>query len=351
MPNINKIHITPDMLKKISEIDSFKVTWNGGLVRLRPEQLKSMRRIATIESVGSSNRIEGNQMSDAQIETLFRNINKTSFKSRDEEEVAGYADLINTIFDDFATIPLNENYIKQLHKILLRYSGKDLHHRGEYKKDSNRVAAFDTNGNEIGSIFETATPFDTPRLMTELLDWTRRNMADDYLHPIIVIGVFIVHFLAIHPFTDGNGRMSRALTVLLMLQHGYSYMPYVSMESIIEASKSSYYLALRGTQKGIWTDNVDYEPWLTFFVNSLFKQKQHLESKIAAAMAANDAKLSATATAILDLFETQSRWTAADIARTLDKNLETVKKSVQSLVKRSILKKLGSTKSAWYEKL
>lgn len=351
MPNINDIHITPDMLKKISEIDSFKVTWNGGLVRLRPEQLKSMRRIATIESVGSSNRIEGNQMSDAQIETLFRNIDKTSFKSRDEEEVAGYADLINTIFDDFATIPLNENYIKQLHKILLRYSGKDVRHRGEYKKDSNRVAAFDANGNEIGSIFETATPFDTPRLMTELVDWARRNLADGYLHPIIVIGVFIVHFLAIHPFTDGNGRMSRALTVLLMLQHGYSYMPYASMESIIEASKSSYYLALRGTQKGIWTDNVDYEPWLTFFVNSLFKQKQHLESKIAMAMAANDAKLSATATAILDLFETQPRWTAADIARTLDKNLETVKKSVQSLVKRGILKKLGSTKSAWYEKL
>ncbi len=351
MPNINNIHITPDMLKKISEIDSFKATWNGGLVRLRNAQLKSMRRIATIESVGSSNRIEGNQMSDAQIETLFRNINKTSFKSRDEEEVAGYADLINTIFDDYATIPLTENYIKQLHKILLRYSSKDLRHRGEYKKDSNRVAAFDATGNEIGSIFETATPFDTPRLMSELVDWTRRNLADGYLHPIIVIGVFVVHFLAIHPFTDGNGRMSRALTVLLMLQQGYSYMPYASMESIIEASKSSYYLALRGTQKGIWTDNVDYEPWLTFFVNSLFKQKQHLESKIATAMAANDGKLSATATAILDLFEMQSRWTAADIARTLDKNLETVKKSVQSLVKRGILKKLGSTKSAWYEKL
>ena len=278
MPNINDIRITPDMLKKISEIDSFKTTWNGGLVRLRPEQLKSMRRIATIESVGSSNRIEGNQMSDAQIETLFRNINKTSFKSRDEEEVAGYADLINTIFDDFATIPLNENYIKQLHQILLRYSGKDVRHRGEYKKDSNRVAAFDANGNEIGSIFETATPFDTPHLMTELVDWTNRNLTDGYLHPIVVIGVFIVHFLAIHPFTDGNGRMSRALTVLLMLQHGYNYMPYASMESIIEASKSSYYLALRGTQKGIWTDSIDYEPWLTFFVFSLFKQKQHLES-------------------------------------------------------------------------
>lgn len=351
MPNINDIRITPDMLKKISEIDSFKATWNGGLARLRPEQLKSMRRIATIESVGSSNRIEGNQMSDAQIETLFRNINKTSFKSRDEEEVAGYADLINTIFDDFATIPLNENYIKQLHQILLRYSGKDVRHRGEYKKDSNRVAAFDANGNEVGSIFETATPFDTPRLMTELVDWTNRNLTDGYLHPVIVIGVFIVHFLAIHPFTDGNGRMSRALTVMLMLKHGYNYMPYASMESIIEASKSSYYLALRGTQKGIWSDKVDYEPWLTFFVNSLFKQKQHLESKIAAAMATNDGKLSATATAILDLFETQPRWTTADIAQTLGKNLETIKKSVQALVKRGILKKLGTTKSAWYEKL
>ena len=165
MPNIKDIKITPEMLTKIADIDHFNGIWLGGLCNISREQLKVMKRIATIESVGSSNRIERNKMSDAEIEKLFSAIDKKSFKSRDEEEVAGYADLINTIFDNYQDIPLSENYIKQLHQILLRYSSKDERHRGEYKKDSNRVAAFDADGHEIGSIFETATPFDRPRLM------------------------------------------------------------------------------------------------------------------------------------------------------------------------------------------
>ena len=243
MPNMKDIIITPEMLNKISELDVFKANWDSGAIKVRPDVLRAMRMVATIESVGSSNRIEGNKMTDAEIETLFKNVNKTSFKSRDEEEVAGYADLVERILNDYSVIPLNENYIKQLHKILLSHSSKDIDHRGEYKTSSNRVAAFDADGHEIGSIFETATPFDTPRLMGELLDWTNLNLKERYLHPIVVIGVFVVHFLSVHPFKDGNGRMSRALTTMLMLQSGYSYMPYASMESIIEASKGMYYRA------------------------------------------------------------------------------------------------------------
>ena len=285
---------------------------------------------------------------DAEIEKLFSAIDKKSFKSRDEEEVAGYADLINTIFDNYQDIPLSENYIKQLHQILLRYSSKNERHRGEYKKDSNRVAAFDADGHEIGSIFETATPFDTPRLMRELVEWANDNFKDRYFHPIIVIGVFIVHFLAIHPFTDGNGRMSRALTAMLMLQQGYSYMPYASMESIVEASKEGYYRALRGTQKSIWTDQVDYEPWLSFFVTSLQKQKKVLEEKIKQVQKQESEKLSTTAKKILELYAEQPEWTVADIANALDKNIETIKKSVQSLLRKGYLVKHGTTKAVFY---
>ncbi len=348
MPNIKDIKITPEMLTKIADIDYFNGIWRGGFSNIGREQLKVMKRIATIESVGSSNRIEGNKMSDNEVEALFSAIDKKSFKSRDEEEVAGYADLINTIFDNYRDIPLSENYIKQLHQILLRYSSKDERHRGDYKKDSNRVAAFDADGHEIGSIFETATPFDTPRLMRELVEWTNDNFEDGYLHPIMVIGVFIVHFLAIHPFTDGNGRMSRALTAMLMLQHGYSYMPYASMESVVEASKEGYYRALRGTQKSIWSDKVDYEPWLSFFITSLQKQKRLLEEKIKQVQAQEGEKLSATAKAILELFSEQAEWSVANIADTLDKNIETVKKAVQSLLKKGYLVKHGTTKAVYY---
>ena len=346
MPNMSDIVITPDILRKIAEIDTFKGSWNSGGIKIEPEQLKTMKRIATIESIGSSNRIEGNKLNDIDVETVFNNITKKSFQTRDEQEVAGYADLLATIFDSYQDIPLSENYIRQLHKILLSYSTKDERHRGEYKKDSNRVAAFDADGNEIGTIFETATPFDTPRLMQELVDWTNVNFNDGYFHPIITIGVFVVHFLSIHPFTDGNGRLSRALTTMLLLKNGYNYMPYASMESIIEANKEGYYRALRATQKTIWTDKVNYEPWLTFFITSLQKQKRHLEEKIT--KVSGTARYNKTEESIIALFDEKSSWSVLEIAQELNKNNETIKKNVQNLVKKDILEKQGSTKGVYY---
>lgn len=348
MPNIKNIKITPEMLNKITEIDVFKANWDSGAIKVRPEVLSAMKMVATIESVGSSNRIEGNKMSDADIEKLFKKIKKTSFKSRDEEEVAGYADLIERIFSDYQVIPLNENYIKQLHKILLAHTTKDIEHRGEYKKTSNRVAAFDVSGREIGSIFETATPFDTPRLMGELVDWTNLNLKEKYLHPIVVIGVFVVHFLSIHPFKDGNGRMSRALTTMLMLQSGYSYMPYSSMESIIEASKGMYYRSLHDTQKTIWTDDVDYVPWLDFFITSLQKQKRHLESKLENVAGDDDTSLSRNALNILSAFENRPEWSSGELAKHLEMNIDTVKKILRNLTDNGRLVKHGSGRTTFY---
>ena len=336
------------MLMQIAELEEFKGAWEG-FARLRPEQLKALKKVSTIESIGSSNRIEGNKLSDAEVETLLSRIDKKSFSSRDEEEVAGYAELMNIVFDDYSVIPLSENYIKQLHKILLQYTGKDERHRGEYKKLANTVSAYDPNGNEIGIVFETATPFDTPRLMEELVEWTRKNLDDPLLHPLIVIGVFIVHFLAIHPFQDGNGRLSRALTAMLLLKKGYDYVPYSSLESIIEASKEGYYRALRRTQKDIRGDGVDYEPWLSFFLTSLQKQKRHLESRIGN-MAGDDIKLSRNQKAILKLFNDKPELSSSEIAGQLDMNIETTKKNVKWLTDNGYLIKHGTTKGAWYQR-
>ncbi len=350
MPQLRDLSITPDMLNKIVELDAFSASWAGQASTLTPAELRGMKRVATIESVGSSNRIEGNRMTDAQVEELFSHLNQQSFQTRDEEEVAGYADLINTIFESYADIPLSENYIKQLHQILLKYSGKDERHRGEYKKESNRVAAFDAAGREIGSIFETAPPFDTPRLMTELVEWTNATLRDKYLHPLITMGIFVVHFLSIHPFTDGNGRLSRALTVLLMLKCNYSYVPYTSMESIIESSKDAYYRALRGTQKTFWSERIDYEPWLVFFLTALQKQKRLLEAKVAALQQGKRDKLSTTCLAILALFGETGGGSLemADIISRLNTPPATLRKAVQTLVQRGYLKKQGTTKGASY---
>ena len=345
---VKDIKITPQMLLQIAEIEAFKASWIG-FAHLRPEQLKALRKISTIESVGSSNRIEGNKLSDGEVEKLLSRLDKKPFKSRDEEEVIGYAKLMDTIFDDYSVIPLSENYIKQLHQILLQYVGKDEKHRGEYKKLSNAVAAYDAEGKEIGVVFETASPFDTPRLMAELVDWTQKNLNDPFLHPLIVIGVFVVHFLAIHPFQDGNGRLSRTLTTMLLLKSGYSYVPYSSVESIIEAGKEGYYRALRGTQKNIWGDTVDYEPWLAFFLTVLQKQKRHLESKVAT-MSKDDTKLGKNARAILALFDEKWEWSISEIAKTLDLNISTAAKATKMLVNEGYLTKYGTTKGAWYER-
>ena len=346
MPDAKNIKITSQMLAQIAELDEFKGAWTG-FTSLRTEQLKTLKRVSTLESIGSSNRIEGNKLTDTEVEKLLSRINKKSFKSRDEEEVAGYAELMDTVFDNYSVIPLSENYIKQLHRILLKYTGKDARHRGEYKKLPNSVAAYDSDGKEIGIVFETASPFDTPRFMEELTEWTRKNLDDTFLHPLIVIGVFVVHFLAIHPFQDGNGRLSRVLTTMLLLKKGYDYVPYSSIESIIEAAREGYYRALRRTQKGIWGRRVDYEPWLSFFLTTLQKQKRHLESKINA-MAGDDIKLTRNQKAVLELFDDKPELSSSEIAAKLDMNIETIKKNLKSLVDSGYLLKHGTTKGAWY---
>ena len=348
MISSNDFKITSQMLNIISEIDEFKGTWKV-LGTISPEVLDGLKKIATIESVGSSNRIEGNKLSDKQVEELLSRINRKSFTSRDEEEVAGYADVMNLIFDDYEVIPLSENYIKQLHGILLNYSKKDTKHKGEYKKLENSVAAYDSEGKEIGIVFETVSPFDTPRKMEELFEWTRKNIEDRFHHPLIVIGTFIVNFLAIHPFQDGNGRLSRALTCLLLLKAGYAHVPYSSIEAIIEDNKEGYYRALRQTQVTLNKESANYEPWLMFFLKTLQKQKIRLEYKLSKDVTSK-LSLPELSTQILDIFKQKDRVTVSDIVDTTGANINTVKKHVASLVGNGYLTKHGTTRGVWYTK-
>lgn len=346
------LKINNQILSIISEIDEFKGSWKL-LGKMAPEKLQALKKVATIESVGSSNRIEGNKLTDKQVEELLSRINKTSFASRDEEEVAGYAKLADTIFEDWEVIPLSENYIKQLHKILLGYSSKDETHKGEYKKVANTVAAYDSDGRELGIVFETATPFETPLKMEELIDWTNKNLADRFYHPLIIIGIFVVNFLAIHPFQDGNGRLSRALTNLLLLKSGYLYVPYSSTESIVEDNKEGYYRALRQTQTTL-KNEPDYEPWLMFFLKTLQKQKIRLEYKIENLenkqykTTMDNLNLPELSAKILECFNTKNRATISEIANFTGANVNTIKKHLAKLVEQNYLTKHGKTRGAWY---
>ncbi len=306
-----------------------------------------MRKVATIDSIGSSTRIEGSKLSDNEVEKLLANLEIKKFETRDEQEVAGYAEVMETVFAHSDAIDLTENHIKQLHRDLLIHSHKDERHRGNYKTNPNNVSAFDADGNVIGVVFETATPFDTPRLMSELVEWTKKTLEEDLLHPLLVTAIFTVVFLEIHPFQDGNGRISRILTTLLLLRCGYTYVPYSSLESVIEKTKESYYIALRRTQGTIRSDSPEWQPWIIYFLRSLQLQKKNLEKKIERERLVID-KLPGLSVQILELAKEHGKITIGQVVTITSANRNTVKKHLQSLVSANHLEQHGAGKGTWY---
>ena len=346
MLKTDAIHITPEFLALISETDEFKGGWRA-FGTLAPERLNALRRVATIESIGSSTRIEGSKLSDRDVERLLSDLQIQSFATRDEQEVAGYAKVMETVFESWADIPITENHIKQLHRDLLSYSDKDDYHRGAYKTTSNSVAAFDEAGRQIGIVFETATPFDTPRLMAELVAWLNEARDAGRLHPLLIIGVFIVVFLEIHPFQDGNGRLSRILTTILLLQARYAYVPYSSLESVIEHSKEGYYLALRQTQGTIRTATPDWQPWLLFFLRALQQQKRRLATKVEREKIVL-AALPELAVQIVDHARQHGRVTIGEMIRATGASRNTLKEHFRRLVALGHLEQHGAGKGTWY---
>ncbi len=337
---------THEMLNLISEIDEFKGKWNV-LQNLSPERLSALRHVATIESVGSSTRIEGVKLTDREIETLLSNLKQYSFKSRDEEEVAGYAEAMELIFESWQEITLTENHLKQLHSVLLKFSSKDTAHRGNYKQLSNNVVAFDADGKEIGIVFETASPFETPFEMEKLIKWLNQTIEDKTIHPLLIIAVFVVSFLAIHPFQDGNGRLSRILTTLLLLRLGYEYVPYISLESIIEENKDHYYKALRQTQKTLRDEKADWEKWCLFFLKCLRKQKDKLSTKLEREKIITQI-LPKASSEILTLLKEHERLTIAELEALTNINRNTLKVRLRELVRDNFIQQHGKARSTWY---
>jgi len=339
--------ITPEILRLIANIDEFKGAWRT-LGTLAPDRLSALRRVATIESIGSSTRIEGSKLSDREVEQLLANLEIKSFATRDEQEVAGYAELMDLVYSSWRDIPCTENHIRQLHQTLLRHSERDAWHRGRYKTNSNSVAAFDENGTQIGIVFQTASPFDTPRLMRDLAAWVNQERDAAQLHPLLIIALWVVVFLEIHPFQDGNGRLSRVLTTLLLLQAGYIYVPYSSLESVIEQNKDTYYLALVQTQGTIRTEAPNWQPWLVFFLRSLAEQVRRLEKKVER----EKIVLAALPELQLEIVEfacEHGRVTIGEAIKLTSASRNTLKQHFRILVERGTLNQHGRGRGVWYD--
>ena len=347
MIRFDTIQITPEILAMIARIDEFKGAWRA-LGTLAPDRLSALLRVATIESIGSSTRIEGSKLSDHEVERLLSKLQIKTFATRDEQEVAGYATVMELVFTSWQDIAFTENHIKQLHQNLLAHSEKDAWHRGNYKTISNSVVALDDKGVQIGIVFQTASPFDTPRLMTELVTWVQEQSAAKQLHPLLLVALWVVIFLEIHPFQDGNGRLSRVLTTLLLLQAGYAYVPYSSLESVIEQNKEAYYLALRQTQGTIRTKSPNWQPWLVFFLRSLAEQVRRLEKKVEREKLVL-ATLPELSLQIVEFARGHGRITIGEAIKLTGSNRNTLKQHFRALVERGHLNQHGSGRGVWYE--
>ena len=346
MLKTDTIKITPEILNLIAKIDYFRGAWRS-FGTLEPERLSALRRVATIESIGSSTRIEGSKLTDREVDHFLSNLSIKSFSSRNGQEVGGYAALMDLVFTSWQEIHFSENHIKQLHQVLLEYSDKDTWHRGEYKTNSNNVVAFNESGVQIGVVFQTASPFDTPRLMAELVDFVTGERQVDNLHPLLIIAICVVVFLEIHPFQDGNGRLSRALTTLLLMKAGYIYVPYSSLESVIEANKESYYLALRQTQGTVRTQSPNWQPWLIFFLRSLAEQVRRLQNKVDREKIVL-ASLPDLQLKIIEFVREHGRITIRDSLKLTGANRNTLKVHFRALVERETLAQHGSGRGVWY---
>jgi Fic family protein len=339
--------ISPTIWRLLNEIDSLKGQWIGG-AKLNPQALGRLKRSVLITSAGASTRIEGAKLTDEEVEKLMAGISIKKFKDRDAQEVKGYFELLENVLDSWKHIPFNESSIKHLHNELLKYVAKDERHRGDYKKIENNVEMFDESGKSLGIIFKTAPAYLTPKLTQELIERTNDALTDKETHPLVAIGDFLVRFLAIHPFQDGNGRLSRILANLLMLKAGYAYVPYVSNEKLIEDNKSQYYVALRRSQKSIGAKSEDMIAWLEFFLNVCLEQ-----AKLAIALLSREnleRLLSPKQLAVWRYLENIIEATPGEIAKATGVARPTVSQALDVLLRLKKIERLGQGRTTRYKK-
>lgn len=341
-------NLPPEIWSKVAKIDGYKGQWISG-VKLNSQILGRLKRSVLVTSTGASTRIEGARLSDEDVEKLMRGIAVQKFADRDKQEVQGYFELLENVFEGWRGIGFSEGVIKHFHKELLKYVEKDKLHRGEYKHSENKVHMVDAAGKSVGILFDTTPAWQTPKEMLELVEATKEALKEKRFHPLLVIGNFLVEFLLIHPFQDGNGRISRVLTNLLLLQNGYEYTPYVSHEKLVEDNKADYYLALRKSQKTMRTKKPDITPWLDFFLTVVEKQAQ---MAIELLSAENVEKiLSPKQIAVWEYLKGVEEATPGEISRNAKVARPTVNQVLGRLLKLKKIERLGMGRTTRYRKV
>ncbi|MDO4937136.1 MAG: Fic family protein [Sutterellaceae bacterium] len=340
---IRPLKVPTDFLNLVSEIEGFNGAWKASCPFM-PDRLAELRQQALVMSTAASCRIEGNRLSNKEVAAVIERLLDVKPQSRDEAEVVGYATVLKRIFGSWKEIPISESSIKALHREMFEFCD-DAAHRGQYKHRDNNIAAF-RDGKCNGVIARTVSAKETPVLMRDLVDWVNVSLDEQQLHPLLVIGVFVVTFLAIHPFEDGNGRLSRLLTTLLLLKCGYDFVQFESLETVNENGLATYYCALRLTQKTLESKSPDWEPWLYCFLKSLCAEVRELEKKVAREIDLR--ALPETSLRILELVEKKSRIKMAELLTQTGVPKSTLRKHLDKLVRDGRIRQNGVRKGTFY---
>ncbi|MCF1749861.1 Fic family protein [Mariniradius sediminis] len=335
-----KLSINWKLINFISQIDRFDASWTA-IERREGQSLKELKNIATVRSVGASNRIEGNRMSDEEVDVLLQKIDITKLTDRDSQEVVGYFEVLDLISESYENINLTESHIKSLHNSLLRYSDKDQWHKGNYKAHSNAVEASFTDGTREIIFQTTEAGFATEDAIRALLNWYN---SETEIHPLIKIASFVYDFLSIHPFQDGNGRLSRLVSTLLLLKNGYKWIQYVSFEHEIENRKNEYYQVLRSCQAK--RPHEDITVWIQFFLSCI----SNIQSKLLVKLNTTgvEAQISPKEKSIFIIIQNRPNIQSGEISEKLAIPLPTVKRVLSELVNKGLIEKQGSGRNVSY---
>lgn len=340
--------LEPHIVATLAAIDEIKGEFRTGL-RMTPQAITNLRKSVIVTSAASSTRIEGAKLTDEEVEQIMQGLSVSKFADRDSQEVQGYLETLQNVFDSYKTLQLREGTINALHKELLKYSNKDELHRGKYKSKENLVGVLDKEGKVAKIMFDTTPAWLTAKEMQELVDWTEQAFQDNRFHPLLIIANFIVEFLKIHPFEDGNGRLARVLTNLLLLRSGYQFVQYVSHEQLVEKRKDEYYLALRKSQETFKTDHDTIAPWLNFFLSVV--KEQSVSALVFLKEEEIEGILSSKQYQVWKFISSTKEASPADIVKATSVGMPTVRQALQRLLELGKIKRIGQGRGTRYVKL
>jgi Fic family protein len=334
------------ILKAVGVIDSFKGKWSI-VEQSENDFLKALRKSATIESIGSSTRIENSKLTSVEIENLLKYLDITKLETNDKQEVVGYYDVLTNIFKGTPENLLAKKSIQQLHQRFLKYSTKDDAHRGKYKRRPIRFVATNPDGYQR-MIFNTTEPSLVEKEMNEIINWTNQQLCSDILHPLIIIGLFVYEFLSIHPFQDGNGPLSRLLTSHLLLKSDYTFIKYVSFENLIEQNQNAYFEALKDGQINRHSYEERVDKWMLFFIQSIRTLTIELEQKHNA-YKSKESYLNTRQKKIKNFIKKNQPIKLSDLDNGMPEiSINTIKKDLQYLKANQIIESVGKNRGTTY---